>query len=244
MKFSSFFESDTGFPRVPEISVSPAIINQEEYSVAELRCSASGSPQPRIVWTRLDGQLSSDVIVRDGYLRFQSLRKSDEGTYLCTAQNNAGDVDQTVQVYVRAERFPPVSEEINVSPSQHSGEPGEEITLRCSSSSHGRAVWSKTGSVELPAHVELHNEDLLIRFSTVDDTGVYVCTVQFPSGVIRTASSDVKVFAKWNEQAPKISTLERKYSVVQGADFELTCEASGTPYPTVTWSIVRLDRTI
>lgn len=43
-----------------------------------------------------------------------------------------------------------------------------------------------------------------------------------------------------NRQAPKISTFERKYSVNQGGDFELTCEVSGTPYPTVVWSIVSL----
>lgn len=173
------------------------------------------------------------------------MRKSDEGNYICTAQNSAGTVDQTVQVYVRGDqRLPPHIEDISVSPSSHSGESGEEIKLRCNSASRGRVVWSKTGSVELPQNVEIINDELVIRVSVVDDSGRYVCTIQFPSGITKTASSEVLVFSRTNEQIPKISALERKYSVVQGGDFELTCETSGLPYPTVTWSIVRLNKTV
>lgn len=233
--------------------ISPAFINQDENSVAEIRCSASGSPEPRIQWIRLDGQMSSDVIIRDGYLRFNSLRKSDEGNYRCFAQNSVGDSDQTIQIYVRGQRrpgprpdpprpdFPEVQEEVNVSPSQHSGEPGEEIVLRCSAQPRGRVTWTKAGAVELPRNVFVSGEELTIRYSTVDDSGRYVCNVQFPSGTTRSSFADVAITARSNEQPPKIVTLERKYSVVQGGDFELTCESSGLPYPTLTWSIVSFD---
>lgn len=234
-----FFKLDQGFPRGPEILILPAIINQDEYSVAELRCTASGSPEPRVQWTRLDGRISSDVVNRDGFLRFNSLRKSDEGNYLCSAENNVGSSDQTVQVFVRGDRVvPPVQEEVNVSPSQHSGEPGEEIRLRCASQPRGRITWTKSGSVELPRNVVVTGEDLIIRYSTVDDSGRYICNVQFPSGLSRSGFADVSVTSRSNEIPPAISPLERKYSVVQGGDFELTCEATGSPYPTITWSIV------
>lgn len=167
------------------------------------------------------------------------MRKSDEGSYLCSAQNDYGSSDQTVQVFVRADRQPPpVQEEVTVSPSQNSGEPGEEIRLRCGSQPRGRVTWTKTGSVELPRNVVVTGEELVIRYSTVDDSGRYVCNVQFPSGLSRSAFADVAVVSRSNEQPPKISPLERKYSVVQGGDFELTCEATGSPYPTFTWSIV------
>lgn len=38
---------------------------------------------------------------------------------------------------------------------------------------------------------------------------------------------------------PFIRDFEQRYSVMQGQDFTLTCEATGTPYPTVKWMMVR-----
>jgi hypothetical protein len=169
------------------------------------------------------------------------LRQSDEGTYRCFAQNDVGDVDQSVQVYISRQpsppRFPEI-EEVSISPDQHSGEPGENIVLRCNSQPRGRVTWTKSGAVELPRNVFVSGEELTIRYSTADDSGRYICSVQFPSGTTRSSSADVSVIARSSEQPPSISTLEQKYSVIQGSDFELTCEVTGSPYPTVTWSMV------
>jgi Immunoglobulin domain len=247
------FPADSGFPTAPQVLISPAIVNQDENTATELRCTASGSPEPRIQWLRLDGEMSQDVIIRDGYLRFNSLRKSDEGNYRCYAQNSVGDSDQTIQIYVRESRRPgpprpeqprprpdqpQPQEDVSVSPQQHSGEPGEEIVLRCTAYPRGRVTWTKSGAVELPRNVFSSGEELTIRYSTVDDSGRYICNVQFPSGNTRSSFSDVVIVARSNEQIPKIVTLERKYTVVQGGDFELTCESSGSPYPTIEWSMV------
>lgn len=230
---------DNAFLREPQISVTPNIVDQEEYSVADIHCTASGTPTPRIQWVKLEGDISPDATIRGGHLRFNSLRKSDEGTYSCFAENEAGNSDQTVIVVVRGGRQQPINEEVSVSPPQLVSEPGEEITIRCIASPRGRVSWSKAGAVELPRNAFVSGDDLTIRYSTADDAGRYICTVQFPSGVTRSASTDVTITIRSNEQPPTIIPLERKYSVVQGGDFELTCESSGTPYPTITWSIVR-----
>lgn len=203
---------------------------------------ATGPPTPRIRWIKLEDEISPDVIIRGGHLRFNSLRKSDAGTYSCFAENEAGSSDQTVIVQVRGGRLQQGSEEVIVSPTQLTSEPGEEITIHCSASPRGRVSWSKAGAVELPRNVFVAGDDLTIRYSTADDAGRYICTVQFPSGVTRSASTDVIITIRSNENIPKISPLERKYSIVQGGDFELTCESSGTPYPKVTWSIVRKNK--
>lgn len=218
------------------------IINQEENSVAELRCTVTGNPTPYVEWTRLDGELSSNVIAREGYLRFNALRRSDEGTYRCYAHNNVGEADQTVQVFVRGggrPQDPPAREEVVISPSQVRHTAGEEVHLRCSSTPRGRVSWSKAGSPELPPNAHVNGEELTIRYSTVTDSGRYICHVHFPSGTTRSSTVEVVISQSRDEdQPPKISTLERKYSVVQGGDFELTCEVSGTPYPEVVWSMV------
>jgi Immunoglobulin domain len=174
-------------------------------------------------------------------LRFNSLRKSDEGSYRCSAENNLGVSDQVVQVYVRGQRVPQVpSEDVSISPSEHSGEVGEDIVLRCISQPRGRVSWSKAGEVELPRNAILSGDELTIRYSTVDNSGRYVCNVQFPSGTTRSSTVDVNVNGRSSDEGPKITPLERKYTVVQGGDFELTCEASGSPYPTITWSMVNI----
>jgi Immunoglobulin domain len=224
------------------------LVDQDEYSSADIRCSASGSPQPVIRWSRLDGRLSSDVIIREGHLRFNSLRKTDEGSYRCHAENDQGESEQIIQIYVRSRSVQPPppqpqppSEDVSISPSYFAGEPGDEIVLRCVSQPRGRVTWSKAGSVELPRNAYASGEELMIRYSTVEDSGRYICNVQFPSGTTRSSSADVSVSASSSDVSPKIVPLERKYSVVQGGDFEVTCEASGTPYPTVTWSIVSFN---
>lgn len=228
------------------MTISPNFIDEPEYSNVEIRCTASGNPRPRVQWERIDGsQISSDVLIREGYLRFNSLRKSDEGTYRCSAQNDAGDGDQVIQIYVQEQRLTPTRpptpsrEIVTVSPVRFDGEPGEDVTLRCQSNPRGRVTWSKAGSVELPRNAEVAEDELIIRYPTADDSGRYTCTVQFSSGNTRTAHGDVNIVLRSNDQPPKIRVLEKKYSTVQGKDFELTCEASGTPYPEVSWKKVR-----
>ncbi len=185
--------------------MSPPIINQEEFTTAELRCSASGTPQPRIEWRRIDGgYLSTDIIERDGYLRFNSLRKSDEGSYQCIARNDAGEADSVIFVYVREQQAPPPPtrpprEEVTIEPSQLSGEPGEEIKLYCTSSVPGSIVWTKSGSVDLPQNAFVSGDVLTIEYATVDNSGRYICTVRFPSGVTRQSTSDVTIVARSNE---------------------------------------------
>lgn len=42
-----------------------------------------------------------------------------------------------------------------------------------------------------------------------------------------------------SRSVPVIRDFERKYTVQQGEDFSLTCEATGAPYPKIEWSMVR-----
>jgi hypothetical protein len=186
-------------------------------------------------------------------LRINSLRKSDEGTYRCVASNNVGDGDGVVNIYVREQRptrpppvrpdFPSV-EQVSISPSYHDGNEGEEIILRCSSNPRGRVHWTKDGS-EVSRNAQQSGDELIIRYATEEDAGRYECSVHFSSGATRSAYSDVRISSSRprpptsNEVAATIQPLESKYTVTQGQDFEITCEASGSPYPTVVWSLVR-----
>lgn len=167
--------------------------------MAELRCTATGSPQPSIEWRRLDGHLSTDVIHRDGYLRFNSLRKADEGSYQCIAHNNAGEADVTIPIYVRSQVVRPPKEVVRVEPSQYSGEPGEEVKIYCNPSTPGTITWTKAGSVDLPQNVYVTGDVLTIEYATVSNSGRYVCTVRFPSGVTRQQTADITIYSRSTE---------------------------------------------
>lgn len=196
-----------------QVIVDPRLINQDEFTVAELRCSAYGNPEPLIQWRRLDGRLSTDVVNRDGYLRFNSLRKADEGSYQCIAHNSAGELDVIVPIYVREQvvvrppppqrptppQRPPQREEVSIEPSQYSGEAGQEVKLYCISNPPGTVTWTKAGSVELPQNAFVSGEELTIEYPTADNSGRYVCIVRFSSGVVRQSIVDVDIIVRSNE---------------------------------------------
>uniref|UniRef100_W4VRB4 Putative heparan sulfate proteoglycan 2 n=1 Tax=Corethrella appendiculata TaxID=1370023 RepID=W4VRB4_9DIPT len=239
------------YPRRPQVTLQPTIIDVDEYRSAEVHCSAIGNPMPVITWERLDGgQISRDTVINQGYLRFNSLRKSDEGSYRCLARNNVGDHDQLLEIYVRSEQpqppvrptRPPVPnyETVAITPENYIGRTGDEIRLTCicTPTGAGRIEWSKSGEPSLPRNAYPSNEILIISHATIDNSGRYVCTAQFPSGVSRHSHVDVTVQHSGPELTrPQISPLEQRYQITQGHDFSVTCNATGNPYPKVKWTL-------
>lgn len=64
--------------------------------------------------------------------------------------------------------------------------------------------------------------------------------MSFPPLANKIIKKKVLIFANvfFFRQAPKIKPIEQRYTVIQGTDFELICDTTGSPYPTVTWSLV------
>lgn len=175
------------------MTISPDYINLEEYRSADVTCSATGFPTPVITWERMDNHpLSSNVIIEYGLLRFNSLRKSDEGTYRCSARNDIGESDRILQVYVRESRpTQPTQETVQINPDNYEGRSGEQITLTCVCQPLGQIKWAKAGEPSLPRNSYVQNELLIIDHATVDNSGQYTCTAVFPSGRERTSYVDV-----------------------------------------------------
>lgn len=210
----------------------------------------------------MDGHpLSSNVIIEYGLLRFNSLRKSDEGTYRCSARNDIGESDKILQVYVRQARPPqePSHETVQIDPGNYEGRSGEQITLTCICKPHGQIRWSKAGEPTLPRNSYVQNELLIIDHATLDNSGRYTCTAVFPSGRERASYVDVMISPMRPDQyerlefhnlkdlmikhlffrtAPRVKPLENKHLVTQGTDYTIPCEASGNPHPTVKWTLV------
>lgn len=75
----------------------PDYVTAHVGDLVEIHCTATGSPEPRIEWTRGPaGDLPSDAVVDNGVLRFHVASREQQGVYECTATNEAGSSPVTV----------------------------------------------------------------------------------------------------------------------------------------------------
>lgn len=241
------------------------MIDRDEFRSADVTCTATGFPTPIVTWERMDNHpLSSNVIIEYGLLRFNSLRKSDEGTYRCSARNDIGESDKILHVYVRESRPSPTHpdhayETVVINPDNYQGRSGEQITLTCVCQPRGQVRWAKTGEPDLPRNSYIQNELLIIEHATAENSGRYTCTAIFPSGRERSSFVDVSVSPArpdlyvskhfnyyWRyllqllslSTSPRVKPLDNKHAVTQGTDYTVICEASGNPQPTIKWTLV------
>ena len=81
----------------------------EEGEAVSLRCLSQGFPLPSNTWSRMGGDLPEQVVLQsDGaQLVFTDSSEEDAGTYVCTATNAYGSVDQQYVVQVLPSTSPP-----------------------------------------------------------------------------------------------------------------------------------------
>lgn len=238
-----------GVASKPRVELRPTHLDVQEYSPADVECVAQSSTPVTYYWTRLDGELSPDAYISGPWLRFNQVRRSDGGDYQCIARNQYGDDSSVLRVYVRESNptpppYPQPQPDHDVTISGNvQGHPGDAIVLTCRNivNVYATLVWNKAGQQQLPAHIDVRNGVLTIENVRVEDSGRYTCT-STPSGPDQkpgTTSEVVDVVITDNShgllEPPRIKPLEEMYTVVQGSDFTLACEASGNPYPTVVW---------
>lgn len=187
--------------------------------------------------------MSTDIDINEGYLRFNSIRKSDEGDYRCTSRNYYGDDTKILHVYVRESAtqppyVPPYPQPsiVEINPPYYNGRPGEEVRLSCSGQSGSRLDWSKSGQERLAYNIRVTHGILIISEARIEDSGRYICTSYPAYGSSSSQTAEVSIGTR--SEPPQIKRFNEIYNIVQGQDFSLNCEASGTPYPKVKWARV------
>lgn len=127
--------------------------------------------------------MSREISIQDGFLRFHSIRESDQGDYRCVAQNIAGDTHKKFSIYVRRGHPqpppPPPSQLIEVIPPQYIGNDGDTVRLTCrfrsEASTHEELHWTKIG-YPLPNNAYIDRGMLVIQNAQRHDTGSYSCS--------------------------------------------------------------------
>ncbi|XP_044076694.1 cell adhesion molecule 3 isoform X5 [Siniperca chuatsi] len=76
----------------PNVQIVPESDLPREGEKFHLRCLGNGNPEPAsYMWEKKDGELPPLAKVDGAFLRFEMLNKSDNGVYLCHADNGIGN---------------------------------------------------------------------------------------------------------------------------------------------------------
>ncbi|CAJ1063358.1 neural cell adhesion molecule 1a isoform X11 [Xyrichtys novacula] len=205
---------------------------------ANIICDVVSSPPSTIIWKHKGSKIQSakDVrfkILNNGHLQIRGIKKTDEGTYNCEARVMArGEIDfRTIKVVV------------NVLPTIRARQSDVNATADISTSAllacdadgfpEPTVTWAHNNIVLETGDKYTLNEDgseLLIKDVKKVDEGDYTCIAKNKAGE-KAEEVSLNVFVQ-----PKITYLNNQTASEFDDQVTLTCEASGDPTPTISWS--------
>ncbi|KAH9415900.1 hypothetical protein DERP_000394 [Dermatophagoides pteronyssinus] len=199
-----------------------------------IKCSATGTPLPQIVWTldgaplvengriRIGDYVNGDGIV-NSFVNISSLRTEDGGIYSCTASNDVHSISHSGRINVYGPAF--VRQMKNLTAIS-----GHTVHLHCPAAGYPleSIVWFKKSSPSdqgsrLPQnhrHKSLLNGTLVIeKVERNTDEGAYRCVVTGPNGA---SSASAELFIRILV-APVISPFNPPPNLREGMRVMLTC---------------------
>ncbi|KAM6984032.1 neural cell adhesion molecule 1a isoform 6-T6 [Tautogolabrus adspersus] len=205
---------------------------------ADLVCNVISSPPPTIIWKHKGAkiQVAKDVrfkIMDNGHLQIRGIKKIDEGMYNCEARVMArGEIDfRMIKVVVNVlPTIRPRLSDVNAT-----ADIGSTALLACDADGFPEptVTWAHNNIVLETGDKYSLNEDgseLLIKDVKKVDEGDYTCIAKNKAGE-KAEEVSLNVFVQ-----PKITYLNNQTASEFDDQVTLTCEASGDPTPTISWS--------
>ncbi|XP_071806215.1 hemicentin-2-like isoform X2 [Asterias amurensis] len=199
-----------------------------------LACSATGTPDPVISWSKIGGSIPLDRMESPspGWLRITSIIATDSGVYICTASNGLQSATSQAQLIVLV---PP---SFTASPADTIARVGESTFFQCKSDGNPTPTitWTTPTTSTLLAPSGLHSgvevsADGTLTVSPVErrHAGTYVCTATNSVSVI-SQSATLEV-----QSSPIITTFPIDQRIIEGSSTQISCRADANPSPAVTW---------
>ncbi|XP_074652332.1 roundabout homolog 2-like isoform X2 [Tubulanus polymorphus] len=223
----------------PKFIKQPEDILVTENEDVQFQCRVSGDPDPVIVWKKEDGQIPSSRarILDDKSLKIVRVKVSDEGNYLCKAENPVGMIEAVARLTVHSHPSfitTPQDKVVGV---------GRTVTLRCEVTGNPppAVFWNKEESQILMFPRQDHGrfsvtEDgtLIIERATKEDAGEYICQALSVAG---SAFAKAKVEVKDVDPRPPpiIHQGPQNQTLPVNSVAMLICQSSGDPMPTIKW---------
>ncbi|XP_015239144.1 PREDICTED: neural cell adhesion molecule 1 isoform X15 [Cyprinodon variegatus] len=205
---------------------------------ANIVCDVTSSPSPTVFWKYKGAKIQFEKDVRfkvlsNNHLQIRGIKKTDEGLYVCEARlMSRGEIDMR-----------PISVVVNVLPTiriwqsevNATADVAQPATLTCAVDGYPEPMvtWIRN-SVELRDEEKYSfNEDgseMTIMDVTKLDEGEYTCIAKNKAGESEKELS-LRVFVK-----PRITYIVNRTTSEMEEQVTVTCEASGDPTPTISWS--------
>ncbi|XP_032156611.1 basement membrane-specific heparan sulfate proteoglycan core protein isoform X9 [Sapajus apella] len=225
----------SGSSSAPVVSIHPPQLTVQPGQLAEFRCSATGSPTPRLEWAGgPGGQLPAKAQVQGGILRLPAVEPADQAQYLCRAHSSAGQQVARAVLHVHGGSGP----RVQVSPERTQVHEGRTVRLYCRAAGVPSVTitWRKEGG-SLPPQARSEHTDiptLLIPAITTADAGFYLCVATSPAGTAQ-ARIQVIVLSASDASPPPVKIESSSPSVTEGQTLDLNCVVAGSAHAQVTW---------
>ncbi|XP_029400693.1 roundabout homolog 2 isoform X8 [Mus pahari] len=218
-----------------------------EEEAVEFRCQVQGDPQPTVRWKKDDADLPRGRydIKDDSTLRIKKAMSTDEGTYVCIAENRVGKLETSATLTVRVRPVAPP--QFVVRPRDQIVAQGRTVTFPCETKGNPQPAvfWQKEGSQNLlfPNQPQQPNSrcsvsptgDLTITNIQRSDAGYYICQALTVAGSIL-AKAQLEVTDVLTDRPPPI-ILQGPINQTLAVDGTalLKCKATGEPLPVISW---------
>ncbi|XP_068172869.1 neural cell adhesion molecule 1b isoform X3 [Antennarius striatus] len=205
---------------------------------ADIICDVISSPPPTVLW-KYKGvkiQMEKDVrfkVLGNNHLQIRGIKKTDEGSYTCEGRLMArGEIDlRVIKVVVNV--LPTIrvwQSEVNAT-----ADVGQPAMLTCAVDGYPEPMvtWTRNEVVLEGGEKYNFNEDgseITIMDVSKLDEGDYTCIAKNKAGESEQELS-LRVYVK-----PRITYIVNQSATEMEEQVTLTCEASGDPTPTISWS--------
>uniref|UniRef100_A0A3B5LKZ5 Hemicentin 1 n=1 Tax=Xiphophorus couchianus TaxID=32473 RepID=A0A3B5LKZ5_9TELE len=244
--------------QVPRVSVEPRNQTFMMGDEVRIRCSATGYPPPRLVWTHNDMFITGTNyrMTPDGTLVIRNAKKKDGGVYGCLASNQAGtDTMTSILTYFTltikqtqlgdagdyscvAVNPAGATPKFTLQPSNVVEDIGSNVTLSCQAHGHPepQVTWRREDGSSLFNRAHSHSTiiqkkgDLHI-FLWVEDEAEYICEAKNRFGKIQAKAGITVTGLK-----PVIAMSPPVISVIEDQQLTLPCMLlAGNPLPERQW---------
>eukprot|EP00118_Oscarella_pearsei_P008039 m.40507 g.40507 ORF g.40507 m.40507 type:complete len:2127 (+) comp32973_c0_seq6:608-6988(+) len=192
-------------PRIMSLRSSSPVVS--ESCPLTMACEVDGSPMPTVTWYR-DGKTVKDEMSNcksmDGgwkcRLKFREVNESVAGRYRCVATNNASSVAKEIRQSV--ELIQEGVLKFVVKPEDDKIAEGATASFRCEATGNpcpDTVTWWRNGRILQERDADIRKHRLIIRNSTVSNSGYYECEVTNKKGMVIRAGATLTVLdGKWD----------------------------------------------